>query len=95
MSVGMKKMKRSEMVNLLADFLAANYDEEWINQKDHVSSILSFIEINGMLPPIDPIYNFYKNFCNWEPEDITLNLSEEKIDKIIEKVKKEDPWVLE
>lgn len=44
-------MKRSEMVNLFVDYLSANYDETWNDKKDHVSAILSFLEVSGMSPP--------------------------------------------
>lgn len=49
-------MKRSEMVDLFAEYLAGNYDEEWINRKTHVGAILNFLEVSGMLPPRGKYY---------------------------------------
>jgi hypothetical protein len=71
-------MKRSEMVDQLADFLANHYDAEWRNRKDHVLGLLYFLENRGMNPPYelkdklqeDCTY-CYRYDCGWEKEDET------------------------
>lgn len=87
-------MKRSEALDIIDGILI---DHELPILSGISKEILSSLEQAGILPPVrDRIIEGH--LCeenSWEPEDITLNLSEEKIDKIIEKVKKEDPWVLE
>lgn len=66
-------MKRSEMVDLFADYLSGNYDEEWNNKKVHVSAILHYLEVLGMLPPriTEVSEERFRNLGEnrWEPED--------------------------
>jgi hypothetical protein len=60
-------MKRSEMLKLLAD--AIEY-HEWKGEPDEVADhILTFIEKQGMQPPLNVNSEGFSFFYEWEDEE--------------------------
>lgn len=61
-------MKRSEMVNLMADFLQETLESQ--NYYDDVADeLLNILEKQGMLPPLTYLENFNVFDNSWENEE--------------------------
>lgn len=63
-------MKRSEIVDIIEDYLSA-FDSNFDSTTDTASNILKDLEEAGMLPPPDEHFwkAFTPSYFKWEPED--------------------------